>query len=481
MQRHDTWLQQSDRRQRNDCVRRPCRARLRAGRVEEGRAIDTSRHAWLRVATLGGLACCAGLVPLRARAQYVPGQFPTGVPGYGQELGVTVVSRVRPLYEQPGIRLGEFIFHPSLDESGGYNSNVLGLSGGKGSPVIETNPSLSLNSDWTRNSLGASVSADNNIFTALSNQNYTNWTAAIGGGYTIGRTELTLAYAHLQLHEKPTDIGAPPTTTPLPFTVDDVRVSYPFELGRLTVTPNFDASFWRYGNTTINNLPSNQSFRDTDEYRGGAAFSYALTGGTSVLLTVQGIQSDFIHSVAGSPSLSSTSGLALGGLDYQYDGVWRFQALVGMEYRHYNASEFKSQWAPIARAAVIWTPTELTTLTATLLRTIQDPTQPASSGYAYTATELRVDHELFQNILLNAEAGVDVANYFQNGGTQTAVYAGAGATWLINRYMNLTAQYTYTTQNGFTNAFVDNNGVFTTVSGSGYNQNLFLLTLHLGL
>ena len=197
-----------------------------------------------------GLAAAAVLlVPCLARAQYVPDYFPVGVPGYDRDMGVTVVTRVRPLYEEPGVRAGSFTLLPTLNELTGYNSNVLGLKGGPGSWFVETNPGLQVRSDWSRDALGASVSVDNFIYPQTSNQNATNWQAAIGGGYTIGRSDLTLAYAHLSLNERPTDIGAPPSSTPIPYNVDDVRSDYTFDLGALKITPNLEFSRWQFGST----------------------------------------------------------------------------------------------------------------------------------------------------------------------------------------------------------------------------------------
>jgi hypothetical protein len=429
---------------------------------------------------LGAAAFGAGVLPRCAYAQYVPGNFPTGVPGYDEEQGVTVVSRLRPLYEQRGIRIGDFIVKPSLDQSFGYNSNVLGLAGGRGSPVIETNPSVAVNSDWGRDSLGANVSVDNYRYPGSPAENATDWTAALGGGYTIGRDDLTLSYAHLKLHENPSTIGAPQTTTPIPFTVDDMRASYRLRLGRLDITPNVDVSLFRYGNATLAGSTSDQSFRDAREVRAGTAFRYALTDLTSLLFTVEGIDSHFPNRQPGAPSQSSTSVLAMGGIDYQYDGVWRYQMLLGAEMRHFESAQFKTQVAPIARAAVIWTPTEMTTVTATLLRTIEDPTQIGTSGYTYTTTALRIDHEYLRNVLLNAQAGIGRVAYLQNGGTQTAYYGGAGVTWLINHRMSLTAQYTYTTQ---TNLPGESSGAqaIGTVVTAGSRQHLLLVTVHFGL
>ncbi len=427
---------------------------------------------------VGAAACFAGALPVRAYAQYVPGEFPVGVPGYDEELGVTVVSRLRPLYEQQGIRLGDFLVQSSLDQSFGYNSNVLGLSSGRGSPVIETNPSLSVNSDWGRDALGANVSVNNSQYLATPNQNTTDWTAALGGAYTIGRDDLTLSYAHLQLHESPTSVGAPPTTTPIPFTVDDIRSSYRLRLGSLQITPNVDVSLFRYGSATIPGQPTSQSFRDANEVRGGTSFRYALTDQGSLLFTIEGIKSEFPHQQPGQPALSSTSVLAMGGIDYQYDGIWRYQFLIGAEARYFESSQFKTQVAPIARAALIWTPTETTTVTATLLRTIEDPNQ-ISSGYTYTTAALRVDHEYLRNVLLNAQVGIDRAAYLQNGGTQTAYTAGAGVTWLINRRMSLTTQYTYTTLSSpVAQSSTSSPGAFGTAGGS---QHVLLVTMHFGL
>lgn len=430
---------------------------------------------------VGALLCFAGTAPLRAYGQAIPGSFPTGVPGYDQELGVTVVSRLRPLFEERGIRVGDFIVRTDLAESAGYNTNVVGLSGGRGSPVIETNPSVSAHSDWSRDALGADVSADNFVYPDTPNQNHTNWTAALGGGYTIGRGDLTLAYAHLQQYESPTSIGAPPTTTPIPYTVDDARAAYRFELGRLEVTPNFEVSLLRYGDAVIGGATVNQAFRDVNEFRGGVAFRYALAGRTALLFTVQGIDSEFIHPVPGTPSSDSTSGLALGGIDYQYDGVWRYQVLVGAEVRHFAASQFKTRVAPIASAAAIWTPTGLTTVTATLQRTIEEPVQLGTSGYTDTAIEFRVDHEYLRNLLLNARTGVERIAYLQNGGTQTAAYAGVGTTWLINRHTSLNAQYTYTKQTSLAGRSVSGSQPPSTFGGQGYEQQIFLVTIRLGI
>jgi len=419
-------------------------------------AAASGRSVWerRRLAALvaGGLL----VAPCLARAQYVPDYFPAGVPGYDQQLGVTVVTRVQPLYVEPEVRVGSFLLKPTIDESTGYNSNVLGLSGGAGSWFLETKPSLQIHSDWSRNSLGASISADNTRYIHTPNQSATNWQAAIGGGYTIGRSELTLGYSHLELNERPTDLGAPPSSTPIPYTVDDLRSDYTFDLGRLKITPNLDFSQWRFGSTTsaFANVPKDQGFRDRDVIQGGGAFRYELSGKTSLLMVLQGANSQFVHpepllqpSLSQPPPLSSTSGTALVGIDYQYDGLWRYQLLVGGEVRSFAASQFATRVAPIAQGTVIWTPTGLTTVTASVLRTLQDPTEEGTSGYTYTRAQARVDHEYLRDVLLDGEVGIQNAAY-QTGATQTEYAGRGGITWLLNRNLHLSLSYQYTKRIG---------------------------------
>lgn len=394
---------------------------------------------------VSSVLAAAGLlfVPSLAWAQYIPNYFPTGVPGYNQDMGVTVVTRVRPLYAERGVRLGGFQFYPKLSGSLGYNSNVAGTHEGPGSYFVETNPSLQIQSDWSRNSLGASFSADNFQYPNTTVQSYTNWQAAIGGGYTIGRGNLDVAYGHFSLNELPTDVGAPPSATPIPYTVDDLRSDYTFDLGTLKIIPNIDLSYWRFGSTTtLTNQPFPQSYRDRNVLQGGATLQYELSGRTSLLLVLQGSDAQFVNpQVTELPPLSSKSAMALGGIDYQYDGVWRYQLLAGMELRAFRG--FANKTEPVLQGTVIWTPTGLTTITASALRTISDPTTEGSSGYVDSRVQIRVDHEYLRNVLLDGEAGFENAAYFQGGGV-SGYYLGGGVTWLLNRNLRLSAHYQFT-------------------------------------
>jgi hypothetical protein len=432
---------------------------------------------------LAGIGAATVLAwPTASRAQYLETYFPSSVPGYDQLLGVTVLTRPRPLYEQPGVRAGGFLIKPSLDEATGYDSNPIGVSSSPGSWLLKTSPSVTANSEWSRNSLGVSLSADNYQYWNTPNDNHTNWTTSIGGGYTIGRSDLTLGYSHLSLNQSPGDIGAVPSDTFVHYQVDDIRSAYTFDLGRISFTPNIDARHYYFDNTTIQGVPTSQQYRNRYVLSEGVTTRYALSDRRNLLFVVQGVHSRYTDIPAGTPTTNSNGVIALAGLDYEATGVWRYQVLAGIQFRAFESSVFKSETAPIAEASVIWTPTGLTTVTARLARFIEDASTEGTAGYTYTTARLIVDHEYLRNVLLQGRAGVQLAQYMQSGsGTQTSFSVGGGVNWLMNRNMRLSADYDFTTQTSGSNTTFNGQPNLTTINTGAYNRNLVLVALHFGL
>jgi hypothetical protein len=383
-----------------------------------------------------------------ARAQYLETYFPSAVPGYDTAQGVTVLSRERPSYDPRGVRLGSFVLHPTLLEGLGFDSDVTGLPGGPASALLRTAPAINARSDWSRDALGIALSADNRQYFDAPRQNTTNWTASIGGGTTIGRQNLTIGYSYLSLNQNATEVGALPSDTPVHFAVNDVRVAYPVDLGRLVITPTVDVRTFQFDATTVLGMPMSQAYRDRVVTIAGAVARYELAELRNLLFVLQGVDVAYTAPQPGQPSNNATGAIALGGIDYQETGPWRYRLLVGVEERRFAAAQYATRIAPIAQGAVIWTPTGLTTVTATLARTIEEPSAQGSSGYVYTRADLGVDHELFRNLLLQARAAFLNANYLQGGGTETSWRLGGGVTWLLNRNVRLSLDYGHTTQSG---------------------------------
>ena len=127
----------------------------------------------------------------------------------------------------------------------------------------------------------------------------------------------------------------------------------------------------------------------------------------------------------------------------------------------------------MAEAALIWSPSGMTTVTATLTRSIEDAAQEGIVGYTYTRARIVMDHEYLRNVLLQASASVQRADYLPAGGHANSFSLGAGASWLINRNLRLSATYDFTDQHGSSSPTFETTG--------SYMRSIGLLTLRVGM
>ncbi|MGH7153636.1 MAG: outer membrane beta-barrel protein, partial [Acetobacteraceae bacterium] len=300
----------------------------------------------------------------------------------------------------------------------------------------------------------------------------TDWTASAGGTISIGRDQLTLAAAHLLLHQDRTQIDALPTDQPVAYQVNDLRASYAMTLSRISLTPSVEATSYDYASTTIMGQPASQSYRNRVLVQGGVTASYQAAPSRNLLVVLRGLDSHYTQPQADAPSRDSTGWVALAGIDTKLDGLWRIRVLAGWEGREFASPQYGNHSAPVAEADIVFSPTGLTTITGTLARTIEDAAQEGVAGYVDTSGRLTIDHEYARNIMLQGYGSVQHAAYLQGGGSQTGYGLGGSVTWLLNRHIRVSATEDFTAMRGAAPG----------QSGSGsFNRNVTLLTIGFGL
>ncbi len=338
---------------------------------------------------------------------------------------------------------------------------------------METNGTVTALSDQSQGSLGARLSVDDVRYLTRASQSFTNWQAGIGGTYLLGRDTLSLGFDYFNLTETSRDLDVPQLDQPIAYRIDMLRASYKINFNRLYVQPGLTLASYSYDNGTIGGRTYLQSTRNRVVVTTSVTLGYELSPRRNLVLVVRDANADYANSTPGvaKPNFNDVS--VLGGIDYDADGIWRFRLLAGYESRDFNSRQYKTISAPIVEAAVIWTPTELTTVTGSATRHIQDSSDDTTVGFTETALGLRVDHELLRNVLLQAHVRYDIDDYAQNQGSQSLVRVGAGATWLLNRNMRLEASAEHSTRTS--------GGVIRQNGFGGYDHNIFLVTLRLAL
>jgi hypothetical protein len=416
-----------------------------------------------------------------AAAQEIDDYLPPFAAGVNVEPGVTVLSRLRPSYDPLGVRLGSFMLTPSLTETTGFDSNVTGYSGGRGSAFAHTLGTASLLSQWSRDSLGASVTVDNTEYYAQPDQSFTNWAITVGGTHILGDGEATLAYSHLDLHETASDFGALQADVPVNYRVDDLRTFYAMPLGRMTLTPELDVQHYSYDNAIVLGVPVSLRDQTRDVITAGATLRYPLTDQQSLVLVTEAIDNNYEFTAAGQPTATSHNGRVLAGVDDAARGPWHYRLLFGAEVRSFAAPQYGTRVAPVLEGTVVWTPNGQTTATLSAVRTIEDPADNGVQGYVLSKARLVLDRELRRNLLAQASVGYQDAEPIQAGTNQTNLLFGASLTRFLNRWARLVLSYSFNAQRGGNVVVSAGEGAPSAVRGGNFNTQIIGLSLRLAM
>ncbi len=426
-------------------------------------------------------AALAGLLMFQgqaARAQLLDQLINPNVSGVRVEPGVTVLSRLRPDYDYGGIRVGSVLVRSEYSEAAGYDDNVTGTSKGQGSSFVQSRLNLSAATDLSRYGAAVRLTVNDNRYLDQPKQSATDWTASAGGFYELGRDTVSLDYSHANLVQTPRDLDTPRLDKTIAYRVDTVQAGYRITFNRLSLRPVLALQLYDFDDGTIAGQPYPQRFRNRVVAAPAVTASYEFSPGRTAVLVVRGLDASYTNRPIGSTVRDFNDESVLAGLDFASGGPWRFRLLAGYEVRNFVSSRVKTIQAPIVEGTVIYTPTGLTTLTGAVGRRIQDSADETTVGYTETSARFSVDHEYYRNVLLRAQGGFFLDEY-NGGGNQSLLSGGAGATWLVNRTVRLSATYDFTTRLSSGGGVVSLTP--TLRSSTGYSDNRYLLQLGISL
>jgi len=118
-------------------------------------------------------------------------------------------------------------------------------------------------------------------------------------------------------------------------------------------------------------------------------------------------------------------------------------------------------------ASIYWNVTTLTTITGSVERTIEDSTfvttvgDTPAAGYFRTQYGFIADHELLRNLLLQASLFGIQEDFSGIDRTDDSLLATVGATYLMNRYVDLSIGYGYRDRSSEFNDFAQNTATLT--------------------
>jgi hypothetical protein len=119
---------------------------------------------------------------------------------------------------------------------------------------------------------------------------------------------------------------------------------------------------------------------------------------------------------------------------------------VGYRRQYFDESDFDEEDGVGYDIDLTWTPTLLTTVTASGGGDFRPTTQDDAEANFRSSIGLGVEHELLRNVILAANVGYTRDDFEGIDRTDNTVSAGGGVTYLINRNFSINAGYNYTTR-----------------------------------
>ncbi|WP_246375905.1 outer membrane beta-barrel protein [Gluconacetobacter takamatsuzukensis] len=382
-----------------------------------------------------------------ARAQLIAQYFPSDLPGYASpEQADSVIMHQLMSHQPAGIHVGDFLVRPSAALSAGYNTNTLATPDTQ-SPQFVMDGGLKVNSDWTRHAFGLFASVSDRRFSRIPIADYTNWTTGAGGSLSLGQDTLALGYTHYRQHLSSMDLGNFGVSRPVPYSADDVRLTYTKLFGRFSVIPSAIYEDYSFGRATGGGIDTDYGSLSHHLETGSLTSRFELSTGNSAVMILRGSAAQYQSTQGGTPN-DYVDGAAFAGLDLDTNSVIRYRLLAGGETRHFTRSAAPSVTTPTFEIDTIWSPSRMDTVSIFFYRRILDPASPFARNQTVTDGRIQLDHELRRNVFLRgfAEGGMSQTGRTVAGTrsrTQTLFKFGVSANWAINRYVTADLSFSH--------------------------------------
>lgn len=369
---------------------------------------------------------------------------------FARDRNISVMQRPREGYQAIGGRMGAFTVYPKLSLTAEHNDNIYAVDTNETEDLVwKVEPEINLVSDWSRHSLNAYARAVVQRYQDFDTENTEDYSLGAAAQIDMLRNSyIALGADWAELSEPRTSPNAVAgAVEPTSYETSGARASISHELNRLRLSAGYEVKTFDYedGRNAAGGA-IDQDYRDRDVQTLTARADYAVSPGTAIFLEISRNERDYDLSRPTVTLVRDSEGVqALAGANFELGAVTRGEVGVGYFSQEYDDPTLDDIDGFGARAQVEWFPTELTTVTVTGSRTIEESASPGSAGYTSANAAVRVDHELLRNVILTGQAAVGNDDYEGITREDDRFNASLGATYLLNRYAGVTVAYSHMT------------------------------------
>lgn len=367
---------------------------------------------------------------------------------FARDRNVAVMQRPREGYEAVGLRMGSFMAYPKVSLGAEHNDNIYATDGAEIDDLVwRVAPEISVSSDWSRHALNAYARASILRYQDFGTEDSEDLSVGASAQIDMQRNSfITLGADWADLVEPRTSpnaaVGA---LEPTAYETTAARAAVSHELNRLRLSGGYSFKSFDYedGRNLAGGIVA-QQYRDRDEHVVTARADYAVSPATALFVEVSRNVRDYRLARPAVTLVRDSEGTqALVGSNFELSATARGEIAVGYLSQEYDDPTLGDIDGFGARAQVEWFPTQLTTVTFTGSRTIEESASPGSAGYTSANVGVKVDHELMRNVILTGNVSQGKDDYQGITREDDRFNAGVGATYLLNRHVGVTVAYSH--------------------------------------
>ena len=405
--------------------------------------MKTQRHASNTAPTVGSM-----LMPILFLAALLAAPLLAVSVAGAQEMNLPsgVTERVAPESDALGMKLGGFTAYPKLGVSGGYNSNVYAQpdADAKSDGVFVIDPSLALDSNWSRNKLSLGGFLSQSLQTEYSQEDNLEW--GLGGS---GQLDV------LEASNIKSSLGYQRLTEPRGGINPDLAIPDPIQYGllqwglvgnhrlnQLTLSAAVDFDMFDYDST-------NQDYRNRDLWvftgQGGYTFSPGYSGfvrGEFNNRNFENLSVTEISPGVGASQDSQGYNVAVG-IASEITNLISGEAYIGYLDQDYESPAFTDVSGVSFGVDLAWEASKLTTVNLTASRDVADSVTPGAGGILYSRYGVGVNHELMPEVLLKGDFSYYTADYEGIARDDNGYRASVGADYRLSRMVHLDLLYSF--------------------------------------
>lgn len=396
-------------------------------------------------------AALVALVPsLTAHAQTAAPDSPR----WGADRGrnESVMERVRPDFQAPGIDLGAVTVRPSVSLDIGTDSNIFYEPTNETDDIVYvTRPRVEAQTTWSRHQIAVSAGMDDFRYQDSDSEHHTDLYVDAEGRLDIRRGTYLVAGGgqsrRAESRSAPDSPGA--AAKPVRFEDRHAHIAAIHEFGRFRGTLRLEKQGLNYKDAPlVGGGVSDQDIRDYTVTRATGRLEYALSPDTAVFGQVSGNKREYeIKPPRAAFNRDSEGSDYLIGINTDLTNLIRGEVAAGYLQQNYDDPSLSSPKGLALEGRMEYFATPLTTLTFSGRRRVEETVAAASaSAYLTTAFGGRIDHELRRNILVTGGLETQKREFEGADRDDDLLFADVGARFLLNRRVELGAAWRFERQ-----------------------------------